>query len=453
MIISIPKKGFNRILAVFLVLMLALSSAVMITPANAANSSYEQNIVLTYAVESVLQGDELGTGYESSVSTDDLVAAASSLKINPTAYPTGSLPIGSYYSIQGTVTSNYKITSVKGEIINSKGKTVCSYTQKPNTKDFSFLNSNLDYNMTFNKLSSGSYKLKYTAKDASGKTVTWTSKSFTIAKSNLKINPTSYPTGTLTAGSYYSLKGTVTSNCNIVSVKGEILNSSGKSVCSYTQKPNAKTFDFYNSSLDSHMTFNKLSAGKYRTQYTAKDSSGNSVTWKSDLFTVTSKAGQASTTSNKTYKLCWPLPSSRRKINSGLGYRIGPITGQSSFHQGIDIDAPVGTKVMAAADGIVTVAAWNHSRGYHVVVYHPSLGLTSIYQHLSSYSVQVGQSVKKGQKIAESGNTGDSTGPHLHFGLVKTSSAPNSADCDWGSNAPLVDGSYDNPSIKYTYKK
>lgn len=66
------------------------------------------------------------------------------LAITPTAYPTGTLKQGSRYSLKGTVTSNFNITSVKGEIIDSNGNVVFSYAQRPNAKSFSILNSRLD---------------------------------------------------------------------------------------------------------------------------------------------------------------------------------------------------------------------------------------------------------------------------------------------------------------------
>lgn len=105
---------------------------------------------------------------------------ASQLKISPTAYPTGSLRKGSYFSLRGTITSNYVLSWVKGEILNANGQAVCSYKQYPETTSFSLLNSGIDYNMTFNTLAVGSYTLRYTAADVSGKTVVWTSPTFTV---------------------------------------------------------------------------------------------------------------------------------------------------------------------------------------------------------------------------------------------------------------------------------
>lgn len=112
--------------------------------------------------------------------TDIDEGPASTLEITATAYPTGTLKQGSRYSLKGTVTSNFNITSVKGEIIDSSGNAVFSYTQRPNARSFSILNSTLDANMKFNELPPGRYYLRYTAVDERGKSVEWYSNTFEI---------------------------------------------------------------------------------------------------------------------------------------------------------------------------------------------------------------------------------------------------------------------------------
>lgn len=163
-----------------------------------------------------------------------------------------------------------------------------------------------------------------------------------------------------------------------------------------------------------------------------------------------------STPASGTYKLCWPVSTSAsgyKWITSSLGARSAPVAGASVNHKGIDIGVPTGSSILATADGVVRLVGYNSARGNYVVVYHPSLGLTSIYQHLSSYSVKVGQNVTKGQVIAKSGYTGNCSGPHLHFELVLTSSAPTTVDCAWISGAKLLDGHYDNKLISYEYRR
>ncbi|MBR6392557.1 MAG: M23 family metallopeptidase, partial [Eubacterium sp.] len=92
-------------------------------------------------------------------------------------------------------------------------------------------------------------------------------------------------------------------------------------------------------------------------------------------------------------------------------------------HTGTDFPCPVGSKVVAAQKGIViTVKRLNYSYGYYVMVYHGTDAkgrkIVTLYAHNSSILVSVGQSVKKGQQIAKSGSTGNSTGPHCHFEVI-----------------------------------
>lgn len=115
--------------------------------------------------------------------------------------------------------------------------------------------------------------------------------------------------------------------------------------------------------------------------------------------------------------LIWPCPDSNR-ITSQFGKRTSPTKGASTNHQGIDIGAPTGTKVIAAASGEVVIAQYSYSAGNYIMIDHGS-GVFSIYMHLSKMSVPVGTEVVQGQKIGEVGQTGYATGPHLHFGIRK----------------------------------
>lgn len=107
------------------------------------------------------------------------------------------------------------------------------------------------------------------------------------------------------------------------------------------------------------------------------------------------------------------------RISSSFGYRVAPVLGASTGHSGIDIAVPIGTPVKSIADGIVIAARCN-MRGYGTGVFidHGIINeknVVSEYGHLNSFYVKVGDTVKKGQVIAKSGNTGISTGPHLHL--------------------------------------
>lgn len=105
-------------------------------------------------------------------------------------------------------------------------------------------------------------------------------------------------------------------------------------------------------------------------------------------------------------------------ITSKFGYRDHPIGGKASFHTGLDIAAKTGTAVACFADGTVLEAARNDTYGNYVLVEH-SGGIRSFYGHNSKLTVKKGQKVKLGQKLAEVGTTGLSTGPHLHFEVRK----------------------------------
>lgn len=107
-------------------------------------------------------------------------------------------------------------------------------------------------------------------------------------------------------------------------------------------------------------------------------------------------------------------PISGGRITSYFGGRTATIKGMTTNHGAIDWGVPLGTSVMASCGGTVTYAGWMSSYGYVVFINHPD-GRQTRYAHLSRVLVSVGQSVSQGQKIALSGNTGVSTGPHLHF--------------------------------------
>jgi murein DD-endopeptidase MepM/ murein hydrolase activator NlpD len=117
-------------------------------------------------------------------------------------------------------------------------------------------------------------------------------------------------------------------------------------------------------------------------------------------------------------------PISGGRLTSGFGRRNRPTKGASSYHKGVDWATPVGTSVVASSSGVVTRAGWGSGYGYCVYIKH-SDGRETRYGHLSKVLVSVGQSVSQGQRIALSGNTGVSTGPHLHFEILINGSQVN----------------------------
>ncbi|MBR6396246.1 MAG: peptidoglycan DD-metalloendopeptidase family protein [Lachnospiraceae bacterium] len=111
----------------------------------------------------------------------------------------------------------------------------------------------------------------------------------------------------------------------------------------------------------------------------------------------------------------WPLDDYSR-ISSYFGYREEVMAGSGTFHSGIDIPAPQGTPIHAAASGTVAAAGWHWSMGNYVMVYHGG-DIYTVYMHSSKLLVSEGDSVKQGDTVALVGTTGMSTGPHLHFSI------------------------------------
>ena len=123
-------------------------------------------------------------------------------------------------------------------------------------------------------------------------------------------------------------------------------------------------------------------------------------------------------------KLLWPTNG---KISSGFGYRTSRTTGRTRFHQGIDLYAPLGTPVIAADSGQVLKAEYHGGYGLAILVYHGG-GVATYYAHLSGVNVNVGQYVQAGQIIGQVGNTGFTTGYHLHFEVRIKGEAKNPMD-------------------------
>lgn len=110
-------------------------------------------------------------------------------------------------------------------------------------------------------------------------------------------------------------------------------------------------------------------------------------------------------------------PISGGRLSSRFGRRKAPTRGASTYHKGVDWATPVGTAVMASCTGTVSRAGWGKGYGYVVYINHAD-GRQTRYGHLSKILVKQGQTVTQGQKIALSGNTGVSTGPHIHFEIL-----------------------------------
>lgn len=107
----------------------------------------------------------------------------------------------------------------------------------------------------------------------------------------------------------------------------------------------------------------------------------------------------------------WPV---RGYLSAAFGKRLDPFTGRPDFHPGIDVSTPIGTRIVAPADGIVLSTAQSGGYGNAIIIDH-GYGVVSRYGHLDSYNVRPGQRVHRGDVIGFVGSTGRSTGPHLHY--------------------------------------
>ena len=112
-----------------------------------------------------------------------------------------------------------------------------------------------------------------------------------------------------------------------------------------------------------------------------------------------------------------PLPL-MPQASSGLGYRIDPLTQQTAWHEGTDFPAAYGTPILATAEGVVIRATWDQEYGYVVDLQHKN-GVITRYAHAQELLVKQGDYVKQSQVIAKVGSTGRSTGPHLHYEVIR----------------------------------
>ena len=169
---------------------------------------------------------------------------------------------------------------------------------------------------------------------------------------------------------------------------------------------------------------------------TFADGEGNSTDWLMDPAKAVVDAGTESGSQGETMNLSYILYSEENlpanvsmqqaildfsyctpvvgTLSSDFGYREHPVEGEERFHYGVDLAANTGTEIDCFADGTVTAVGESSSYGKYLTVSH-SGGYSTLYAHCSKITVSSGAAVKKGQKIAEVGETGIATGPHLHF--------------------------------------
>ena len=122
-------------------------------------------------------------------------------------------------------------------------------------------------------------------------------------------------------------------------------------------------------------------------------------------------------TGNTVNGITWVMPTVYKGVSSPFGMRWHPIDHVYKMHQGVDFPGTTGTPVVATRSGVITTAVFHKTCGNHIWINHGD-GYKSVYMHLDTMMVSVGQYVVAGQQIGTLGNTGGSTGPHLHFGVA-----------------------------------
>ncbi|MBR5537219.1 MAG: peptidoglycan DD-metalloendopeptidase family protein [Clostridia bacterium] len=177
--------------------------------------------------------------------------------------------------------------------------------------------------------------------------------------------------------------------------------------------------------LDAQHTAKQKALEKAETEKAAANKAYADMIEKEEELMEQYKKAAAQLASQSTYvggKFMWPLPAANNVITCKYGYRTHPVTRKYKLHTGIDLRCSTGTKVYAANKGTVTTSGYSSAWGNYIIINHGG-GYTTLYAHLSRRNVAKGAAVKQGDVIGLSGNTGYSTGPHLHFEINKNGSS------------------------------
>ncbi len=201
----------------------------------------------------------------------------------------------------------------------------------------------------------------------------------------------------------------------------ENLRSSKENLENYKQSKETLREEFETKSAESTALISRLADDEAEAAAALKIIQESEKKLQSDIDALTRELNSTSTYSGGKFK--WPLATSGTNT-SGWEWRTNPITKKKEFHNGLDIAAPKGTNIYAAADGTVVKCEWYGGYGNCVIINHGG-GVMTLYGHCNSLNVKNGQSVKAGDVIAYVGTTGQSTGYHLHFTVYEGKTAVN----------------------------
>lgn len=201
----------------------------------------------------------------------------------------------------------------------------------------------------------------------------------------------------------------------------ENLRSSKENLENYKQSKETLREEFETKSAESTALISRLADDEAEAAAALKIIQESEKKLQNDIEALTRELNSTSTYSGGKFK--WPLATSGTNT-SGWEWRTNPITKRREFHNGVDIAAPKGTNIYAAADGTVVKCEWYGGYGNCVIINHGG-GVMTLYGHCNSLNVKNGQSVKAGDVIAYVGTTGQSTGYHLHFTVYEGKTAVN----------------------------
>lgn len=176
----------------------------------------------------------------------------------------------------------------------------------------------------------------------------------------------------------------------------------------------------YDKVADILVTTKSLDEGLFFSEIDLDEYSGDMNFWDSGYFGSISSMGITMdrildmAPNSEGYSPPIDMANTSAIVTSPFGYRIHPILKTRKFHTGVDVASQKGTPVYSIADGVISKASYNGSAGNMVRIEHNE-GVSSVYMHLDRFTVKVGDSVRRGQVVGTVGNTGRSTGPHLHF--------------------------------------